>query len=306
MARSRNIKPAFFKNDILAALPPFARLLFAGLWTLADKSGLLEDRPRRIKAEILPYDDVDIDALLEALAGRGPLADAVAEELGSRPDFIERYTATLAGAPLRLIFVRKWASHQNPHKNEIDSGLPPPMASPSPQLTASADVTATTEQIRQAPDLFGRDRPDSLNTDSLNTDSLNTTAPSATGGPNGKPAKKAKPNKNRSLSRHDFDLADILRPDSFQTADVDAALARWLEYKALRREAYKAPGSITALIRRFEADHSLEAPSALIYAIDLSMGSNYAGLVDKYNDRPKKQRLRRTTATAEDPGRSRF
>jgi len=33
-----------------------ARLLYPGLWMLADREGRLEDRPLRIKAEILPYD----------------------------------------------------------------------------------------------------------------------------------------------------------------------------------------------------------------------------------------------------------
>jgi len=39
MARSRNIKPGFFKNDHLVELPFEYRLLFAGLWTLADREG---------------------------------------------------------------------------------------------------------------------------------------------------------------------------------------------------------------------------------------------------------------------------
>ena len=37
MARARNIKPGFFTNDVLADCDPLARLLFAGLWTVADR-----------------------------------------------------------------------------------------------------------------------------------------------------------------------------------------------------------------------------------------------------------------------------
>jgi len=48
MARSRNIKPGFFRNEMLAECSPLARLLFAGLWCLADRFGRLEDRPKRI------------------------------------------------------------------------------------------------------------------------------------------------------------------------------------------------------------------------------------------------------------------
>ena len=71
MARARNIKPGFFSNDVLAECEPLARLLFAGLWTIADREGRLEDRPKRIKAELLPYDDCNIDALLDALHSKG-------------------------------------------------------------------------------------------------------------------------------------------------------------------------------------------------------------------------------------------
>jgi hypothetical protein len=49
MARARNIKPAFFKNEQLVELGMSTRLLFIGLWCLADREGRLEDRPKRIK-----------------------------------------------------------------------------------------------------------------------------------------------------------------------------------------------------------------------------------------------------------------
>lgn len=58
MARARNIKPGFFKDEDLAdSCSRDARLLFAGLWTIADCQGLLEFKPRWIKSEIFPYDD---------------------------------------------------------------------------------------------------------------------------------------------------------------------------------------------------------------------------------------------------------
>ena len=45
MARARNIKPGFFKNELLVGLPYEYRLLFIGLWTIADRDGRFEDRP---------------------------------------------------------------------------------------------------------------------------------------------------------------------------------------------------------------------------------------------------------------------
>lgn len=56
MGRNRTIRAGFFQNEILGALPPLARLLFVGLWTIADREGRLEDRPLRIAVEILPYE----------------------------------------------------------------------------------------------------------------------------------------------------------------------------------------------------------------------------------------------------------
>ena len=60
MARARNIKPAFFTNDDLAEIEPLGRLLFIGLWTICDYKGDLEWRQKRVKAQILPYDNCDI------------------------------------------------------------------------------------------------------------------------------------------------------------------------------------------------------------------------------------------------------
>lgn len=107
MARSRNIKPGFFLNDKLAEVEPLGRLLFAGLWCLADREGRLKDRPKRIKAEVLPYDSCDIDKLLNDLWRHG---------------FIIRYEVDGD----RFIQVVNFLKHQNPHHKEAKSEIPPP------------------------------------------------------------------------------------------------------------------------------------------------------------------------------------
>jgi hypothetical protein len=107
MARSRNIKPGFFTNEILAEVTPIGRLLFAGLWTIADREGRLEDRPKRIKAALLPYDDCDVDELLNQLAIH---------------QFICRYTVN---GDL-FIQVQTFSKHQNPHIKEQASTIPEP------------------------------------------------------------------------------------------------------------------------------------------------------------------------------------
>jgi hypothetical protein len=65
--RIRSIKPEFFKHDVLGSMSPYARLLFIGLWCMADCAGRLEDRPKRIKVEVLPYDEQDIEGILNDL-----------------------------------------------------------------------------------------------------------------------------------------------------------------------------------------------------------------------------------------------
>lgn len=105
MARSRNIKPGFFSNDELAEIDFAGRLLFAGLWTLADREGRLEDRPKRIKGELFPYDDVDVDNFLNQLADHG---------------FIVRYV--VAGS--HYIQIINFRLHQNPHQKEPASKIP--------------------------------------------------------------------------------------------------------------------------------------------------------------------------------------
>lgn len=107
MARCRTIKPSFFLNETLAECSPMARLLFAGLWCWADRNGRLEDRPRRIKAEIFPYDAVDADELLKELHSRG---------------FIDRYTSS----GVSVIQIRSFTKHQKPHPKETSWDLPEP------------------------------------------------------------------------------------------------------------------------------------------------------------------------------------
>lgn len=105
MARARNIKPGFFRNADLVELPMEARLLFIGLWTLADREGRMEDRPKQIKIEIFPADNVDCDALLNELAQTGMVA---------------RYEVQ----GKRYLQVTNFTKHQNPHRDEKASTVP--------------------------------------------------------------------------------------------------------------------------------------------------------------------------------------
>lgn len=105
MARARNIKPGLFSNEVIAELPAFDRLLFIGLWCLADREGRLEDRPKRIKMELFPCDTYDVSVGLCALSEHG---------------FIERYQVL----DQSIIEIPAFKKHQRPHGTEKDSSLP--------------------------------------------------------------------------------------------------------------------------------------------------------------------------------------
>lgn len=111
MARIRSIKPGFFKDSDLfdaekaAGLP--LRIAYAGLWTVADREGRFKWKPREIKVEVLPYDDCDMNAVLDALikAGKVLRYKCAGEEYGFIPKFLE---------------------HQHVNKNEAPSTIPAP------------------------------------------------------------------------------------------------------------------------------------------------------------------------------------
>lgn len=156
MARARNIKPGFFTNDMLAECSPLARLLFAGLWLHCDREGRMEDRPKKIKAEILPYDTCNADELLGELEKYG---------------FIIRY----AHGDRRYIQVTNFGKHQNPHIKESASEIPAPYKH-----------GASTVQVSEIPEATG------LNPSSptLNPESPTTTADASApvaGGGDGRP-----------------------------------------------------------------------------------------------------------------------
>lgn len=134
MARARLIKPGFFANEDLSELHPFGRLLFIGLWTIADKEGRLPDRPKWIKGALFPYENVTVEKLLGDLSGL---------------QFIERYEVDGE----RYIQIVNFKKHQSPHRNEAPSTIPAPeehASAPSKLGTAPAVPIAVAVPIAEA------------------------------------------------------------------------------------------------------------------------------------------------------------
>lgn len=108
MARARILHPELARHEKLADLSHSHRLLFALLPTIADRKGRIEDRPRRIKADLFPYDDFpveQVDGMLRDLCDAG---------------FITRYEVN----GVCVIGMPGFARWQKPHPREKESELP--------------------------------------------------------------------------------------------------------------------------------------------------------------------------------------
>ena len=109
--RIRTIKPEFYKHDVLFDLVQETgfplRIAFTGLWCSADREGRFKWKPRRLKAEILPYDELDFSRVLDALVTRG---------------FIIKYTSN----DEEFGYIPNFSKHQVINNRESDSILPNP------------------------------------------------------------------------------------------------------------------------------------------------------------------------------------
>jgi hypothetical protein len=111
--RIRTIKPEFFTHDGIfeaeqeTGLP--LRLAYIGLWCAADREGRFRWEPRRLKVQVMPYDDVDFSRVLDALVTRGFLVHyaSAGREFGAIPSFTK---------------------HQVINNRERDSELPEPLS----------------------------------------------------------------------------------------------------------------------------------------------------------------------------------
>jgi hypothetical protein len=155
--RARGIKPSFFTNDKLVALDPLVRLLFIGTWQAADRRGLLEDRPMKLKIQILPADDLDVDEALYQLQDAG---------------FILRYHEKKV-PDRRFLKIPNFPKHQNPHKDEKENDVPEydqrkhTISTRPARCQHGAGTVSTPDQHHRKPADSWNLTPDSLTPDSL-------------------------------------------------------------------------------------------------------------------------------------------
>jgi hypothetical protein len=108
--RIRTVKPEFFSHHGLytaeaeSKLP--LRVAFSALFTVADRQGRFKWIPPQLKKDCLPYDPVDMHAVLGALELHG---------------FILRY-----GPEGKYGWIPGFLKHQRPNNKELPSTLPAP------------------------------------------------------------------------------------------------------------------------------------------------------------------------------------
>lgn len=235
MARSRNIKPGFFHNDDLAELPPLDRLLFAGLWTIADREGRLEDRPKRIKAQVLPYNDHDVDQALDRLA-EGP------------DPFVVRYQAD----GVTYLQITGFARHQNPHRGEAKSVIPPPAAESAPDEHSTRTVLA----------------PDEHHTSTL---SAQEEPRSGTGS-----GVKGIRLRESGIRDHRDEPAEAPDPfDSITDPELQSLVRGWLSYRREQKFNSLKSAALTRLATKFSDQAEEYGLEALRQAVDDAMASGH-------------------------------
>jgi hypothetical protein len=135
VARIRTIKPEFWQDERLCGLSRDIRLLYIGLWNLADDHGRLRGHPAFIKGHVFPYDeDADVPAWLARL------------ELLGRIVRYQRDGQT-------FIWIRKFSEHQKMDKR-TDSKLPEPTAE---EIETSAQKLAGPTE-KGAPEWKGKEQ----------------------------------------------------------------------------------------------------------------------------------------------------
>ena len=226
MSRSRNIKPGFYKNPELVECSVWARLIFPGLWMMADREGRLKDRPKQIKMELLPADQQEVEPLLCELEEHG---------------FLRRYRIN-GDAYIEVV---NFLTHQSPHFSEKPSLIPAPE---SEKEAALKNLDSGKEVVLKKPD-SGKEvalkTPDSVKDLGLK-DGGNARTPENSG-------------KDQSLrgGRNPL-IPDSLIPDSLKEKEKsrkrsapmkipeDVAEQVWNDWLALRK-AKKAPVTETVL-----------------------------------------------------------
>lgn len=159
--RIRSVKPEFFKHaELFDAEKEFKlplRLAFEGLWGASDREGRFKWRPRQLKTDILPYDDLDFGDVLNALEKTNFIVryEADGKTLGYIPSFSEhqcinvREAKSILPEPPQRSHSNARALHKqepNTHGHDSDNTVSARESSGLAQPTETQVVSAETEK----------------------------------------------------------------------------------------------------------------------------------------------------------------
>ncbi len=163
MARIRTIKPEFWVSESVGQLSRNARLLFIGLWSLADDSGRLRGALAMVSGALFPY---DLDA-----------REAIGEWMGELIDrgMVRAYTGP---DDLSYLDIPNWSKHQKIDKPSAskfppfdESSTKPRESSTSPRDLSPLDQGSGIrdqgpgEELIREPDANLRQAPPDLSPD---------------------------------------------------------------------------------------------------------------------------------------------
>jgi hypothetical protein len=201
MARQRTLHPDFFTDEKVVACSFPARLMFEGLWCVADREGRLEDKPLSLKMRLFPADAVDGAALIAELVAVG---------------LVVRYQTEGRS----YLAIPNFQKRQHVHPKEVPSKLPPP-----PKGTDDDEDRAEPSSMDEKPGLLPQER------------ASNRAGPSGSSfpsGPSGPPPGPEKARARRAVAvgqeflewayKARFELHGIPADDSPPNAD------RWAEF----------------------------------------------------------------------------
>ncbi|MDR5790310.1 hypothetical protein P9281_27570 [Caballeronia sp. LP003] len=112
MARIRTIKPEFWTNPQLARCSYPARLLFIGTWNFADDHGNLPRDPIRLKMQVFPGDEIEVEPLIVSLIEEGLLLEYsvnVTDNSVNDPANLASFAEAFLG---RFLHIPTFAKHQ--------------------------------------------------------------------------------------------------------------------------------------------------------------------------------------------------
>lgn len=199
MARQRMLHPDFFTDPKVVSCSPLARLLFQGLWCLADRDGRLEGDLMALKLRVLPADNCDVGKLLQELISAG---------------LVRAYAADSKA----LLYLPGFNKRQRPHPKEPASSLPPPEQKTQPA------------EIRPVVELHGEPRKEITDPSSKTVDPAESVAESESF-PSESVAESGDPGGSRSPLPREKAAVDITPPDKPASEWLGDDFWRWFQSK---------------------------------------------------------------------------